>query len=215
MITLDARGKVCPMPVIEAKKALEGAPAGEIVAVIVDNEIAVQNLQKMAGHKGLHSEAKKAGDQEFTVEIKAAESGKQNADQTEESAESEQSHTEQPVVVENGKRKGMVIVLSSQYMGHGDEKLGKTLMKGFVYALTQQEVLPETVLLYNGGAYLSCIGSDSLEDLLFLESQGIEILTCGTCLNYYELSEKLGVGTVTNMYEIVEKQAGASLIIRP
>lgn len=214
MITLDARGKLCPLPVIEAKKALEAAPAGETVAVTVDNEIAVQNLQKMAAHKGLSSEFRKEGNQDFTVEIKVSGNENQNKeDQAESTVKSNQE--EQAVSLVEGRRKGMVVVLSSRCMGSGEEKLGKTLMKGFVYALTQQDVLPETVLLYNSGAYLSCKDSDSLEDLLFLESRGVEILTCGTCLNYYEISEMLGVGTATNMYEIVEKQTGASLIIRP
>ncbi|HIU74956.1 MAG TPA: sulfurtransferase-like selenium metabolism protein YedF [Candidatus Pelethocola excrementipullorum] len=212
-MTLDARGKVCPLPVIEAKKALEAAPAGEIVAVTVDNEIAVQNLQKMAAHKGLTSEARQEGDQEFTVEIKVSGSESQNKGQ--EGQTIAKSNQEDSVSLVEGRRTGMVVVLASRCMGSGEEKLGKTLMKGFVYALTQQDVLPETVLLYNSGAYLSCKDSDSLEDLLLLESRGVEILTCGTCLNYYELSEKLGVGTATNMYEIVEKQTGASLIIRP
>lgn len=108
-----------------------------------------------------------------------------------------------------------MVVLSSNQMGQGDETLGKLLMKGFVYALTEQDALPELVLLYNSGAFLSCEGSDSLEDLKLLESQGVEILTCGTCLNHYGLGEKLAVGAVTNMYEIVERMTGAKLLVRP
>ena len=88
-------------------------------------------------------------------------------------------------------------------------------MKGFVYALTQLDELPETVLIYNGGAKLSVEGSQSLEDLKTLEAQGVEVLTCGTCLNYYGLTDQLRVGSVTNMYEIVEKMAGARVVVRP
>lgn len=209
MIRLDERGKQCPIPVIETKKVLESASEGEVVAVTVDNEIAVQNLQKMADHKGLHSEFSKKGDREFTVSITASGAGAAKENLTDEET------VDSCVLVEDGRRKGMVVVLSSRYMGTGEEKLGETLMKGFVYALTQQEELPETVLLYNGGAFLSCQGSDSLDDLLYLESKGVEVLTCGTCLNFYELSEKLEVGSVTNMYEIVEKQTNALLIIHP
>lgn len=209
MIRLDERGKQCPIPVIDTKKVLESAPEGEVVAVTVDNEIAVQNLQKMADHKGLHAEFSKKGDREFTVSITASGVGAVKENLTDEET------VDSSVLVEDGRRKGMVVVLSSRYMGTGEEKLGETLMKGFVYALTQQDELPETVLLYNGGAFLSCQGSDSLEDLRYLESKGVEVLTCGTCLNFYELSEKLGVGSVTNMYEIVEKQTNASLIIHP
>ena len=88
-------------------------------------------------------------------------------------------------------------------------------MKGFIYGLTELEEIPETVLLYNGGAKLSVEGSDSLEDLRLLESQGAEILTCGTCLNHYGLTEKLAVGNVTNMYVICEKMMSASRLIKP
>ena len=81
--------------------------------------------------------------------------------------------------------------------------------------MTQLDVLPKAMLFYNGGATLTAEGSDSLEDLKLLESQGVEIMTCGTCLDYYGLKEKLAVGTVTNMYSIVETMAGASKVIKP
>ena len=100
-------------------------------------------------------------------------------------------------------------------MGQGDGELGAVLMKGFLFALGQLPELPRTVLFYNGGARLTVEGSDSLEDLRTLEAQGVEILTCGTCLSFYGLTEKLAVGGVTNMYSIVEKLAGASRVIRP
>ena len=204
---LDERGKQCPLPVIEAKKALEASAPGEKVEVVVDNEIAVQNLSKMADHKGLAVCSEKTGEREFLVTITAGEGNGEAA--------------EAPVAAEevtctpDGRSKGMVVVLSSNQMGQGDEALGKLLMKGFVFALTQQDMLPETILLYNSGAFLSCEGSDNLEDLKTLEAQGVEILTCGTCLNHYGLAEKRQVGGVTNMYEIVEKMTKASVVVRP
>ena len=100
-------------------------------------------------------------------------------------------------------------------MGEGDTELGKILMKGFLFALTQQEQLPKTLLFYNGGAAMTCEGSASLEDLQTLQSLGVKILTCGTCLNHYGLTQKLRVGEVTNMYAIAEKQLQADLMIRP
>ena len=100
-------------------------------------------------------------------------------------------------------------------MGEGNDELGKVLIKGFIYALTQLERLPKTVIFYNGGATVPVEGSASLEDLKNLEAQGVEIITCGTCLDYYNLKEKLAVGSVTNMYTIVEKMSNASCIIRP
>ena len=108
-----------------------------------------------------------------------------------------------------------IVVLSSDCMGEGDEVLGRALMKGFIYALTSQEGLPDTVIMYNGGARLPVEGSESLEDLKLLESQGVEILTCGTCLNHYGLTEKLSVGSVTNMYVICEKMLQAEKVVKP
>ena len=222
---LDERGKQCPLPVIEAKKALEKAEPGSVVEVVVDNEIAVQNLKKLALHKGLDSLSEKVSEREFLVKIWAgvkekAEQVRENAEQAKERAEqvrenAEQAEKESMKCALDCREKGLVLVLASDEMGQGDAVLGRLLMKGFVYAVTQQDKLPETVLLFNGGAKLSCQGSDSLEDLKELEAQGVEILTCGTCLNHYGIAEKLLVGNVTNMYEIVEKMTGAKKIVRP
>ncbi len=221
---LDERGKQCPLPVIEAKKALEQAAPGTMVEVVVDNEIAVQNLKKLADHKGLVSASEKISGCEFLVKITAA--GKTTGeDRTEPAAKAapsdrkysapEGADPEGLTCQADSRERGMVAVLASDQMGQGDEVLGKLLMKGFVYALTQQDKLPETVLLYNGGARLSCAGSDSLNDLKELEAQGVEILTCGTCLNHYGLSQQLSVGGVTNMYEIVERMTQARKLVRP
>ena len=222
---LDERGKQCPLPVIEAKKALEKAEPGSVVEVVVDNEIAVQNLKKLALHKGLDSLSEKVSEREFLVKIWAGVKEKaeqvreiwagvkEKAEQVRENAE--QAEKESIKCALDCREKGLVLVLASDEMGQGDAVLGRLLMKGFVYAVTQQDKLPETVLLFNGGAKLSCQGSDSLEDLKELEAQGVEILTCGTCLNHYGIAEKLLVGNVTNMYEIVEKMTGAKKIVRP
>lgn len=204
---LDERGKQCPLPVIEAKKALESSAPGEKVEVVVDNEIAVQNLTKMADNKGFAVCSEKTGEREFLVTITTGEGNGETAQAP--------AAAEEVTCTPDGRRKGMVVVLSSNQMGQGDEVLGKLLMKGFVFALTQQDMLPETILLYNSGAFLSCEGSDNLEDLKTLEAQGVEILTCGTCLNHYGIAEKRQVGGVTNMYEIVEKMTKASVVVRP
>lgn len=206
---LDERGKQCPKPVIDTKKALEACNPGETVEVLVDNEIAVQNLSKMAASKGLSAVSEKISNNEFSVKIPVGQGV------TPASGGADASGEEPVACQPDSRKKGMAVVLSSNLMGHGDPELGKALMKGFVYALTQQDALPETILLYNSGAYLSCEGSDNLEDLKSLESQGVEILTCGTCLNFYGLSEKLQVGSVTNMYEIVERMTAARLLVRP
>ena len=112
-------------------------------------------------------------------------------------------------------KKNTVVVIRSNQMGNGEEELGKALLKGFIYALSQQDTLPSTILFYNSGAYITCEESASIEDLKSLEAQGVEILTCGTCLNFYGLTDKLQVGDVTNMYVIAEKMTQADLIVQP
>ena len=100
-------------------------------------------------------------------------------------------------------------------MGEGNEVLGHKLLKAFIFAVTKQDKLPKTMLFYNMGAHMTCEGSEVLEDLKLLESEGVEIMTCGTCLDFYGIKEKLCVGTVTNMYDIAETMEKASKIIKP
>ena len=114
-----------------------------------------------------------------------------------------------------GCRGDFVVAIDTDIMGRGSDELGKPLMKGFIFALSQLETLPRTILFYNGGARLTTEGSVSVEDLKNMEAQGVEILTCGTCLNYYGLTDKLAVGGVTNMYVIVETLAKAAKVIKP
>lgn len=197
MERIDARNKACPLPVIETKKVLETMTAGS-VEVLVDNAIAVQNLCKMAEQKKLKAESRQEGENCYLVTITVT-----NDSQTKEACSPYEANAE------------TVVALTSATMGTGDDALGEILMKGFVYALTEQENLPKTILLYNGGAKLAVEGAKTLADLKLMESQGVEILTCGTCLNHYGLSDKLAVGSVTNMYSIVEILSKAGKVIRP
>lgn len=193
MITVNAMGENCPIPVIKTKKAIQALAGPETIEVLVDNEIAVQNVTKMAESEGGEVSFEQISDGEYKITVKM------------EGAPGE----------EKQEAGSMVIAVSSDRMGAGNDELGKVLIKGFIYAVTQLDVLPKAMLFYNGGATLTAEGSDSLEDLKLLESQGVEIMTCGTCLDYYGLKEKLAVGTVTNMYSIVETMAGASKVIKP
>ena len=169
----------------------------------VDNEIAVQNLTRMASGHHLTAQAEKVAEKEFVVTMEV----------TAPVGDAPQEEPELTCIPD--ARGSLVVAVDTDVMGRGSEELGKTLMKGFLFAVSQLSELPKTMLFYNGGARLTTEGSDSLEDLKKLEAQGVEILTCGTCLNYYGLTEKLAVGGVTNMYTIVEKLAGASKVIKP
>ena len=202
MITVNAMGDACPIPVVKTKKAMETLKAGDVVETYVDNEIAVENLTKMAKQTGCGVTSQKLDEGKYSVQITVSEAAREAGNMPKVNCG--------PTLVSN-----KVVVIRSSVMGEGDPELGKVLIKGFIYALSQQEELPKTILFYNGGAHLTCEGSASLDDLKELEQRGVRILTCGTCLNFYGLSEKLKVGEVTNMYEIAETMSKASLIVSP
>lgn len=201
MVTVNAMGDNCPIPVIKTKKAMQALTGPETIEVLVDNEIAVQNVTKMASSAGGAVSSEKLGDAQFKITIQMEGAAAQDA--------------AEDVVCAPDARDNTVVVVSSDRMGIGNDELGKVLMKGFIFAVTQLDMLPKTMLFYNGGATLTADGSDSLEDLKSLEAQGVEIMTCGTCLDFYGLKDKLAVGSVTNMYSIVETMAKAGKIIRP
>ena len=203
MITVNAIGDACPVPVVKTRKAMETIKGAEVVETLVDNEIAVENLKKMAGQMGYQVKDQKLEEGKYSVQIMVTEAEKIEKIQAD-------ICDCKPTAASD-----KVVVIRSNVMGEGDPELGKVLIKGFIYALSQQEELPKTILFYNGGAYLTCEGSASLDDLKELEHRGVKILTCGTCLNFYGLSEKLKVGEVTNMYEIAETMSKASLIVSP
>ena len=198
-IQVNAIGDACPIPVIKTKKAMQELKGNQVLEVLVDNETAVKNVTKFANSMGAEAVSEKLEEKKYRIEIKGSEIGDTD---TEETCKAE-------------IKGDTIVVVASDKMGEGNDELGKVLMKGFIFPVTQLDELPKTMLFYNGGATLTAEGSDSLEDLKGLEEQGVEILTCGTCLNYYGLTEKLKVGTVTNMYNIVEKMAQAGRIIRP
>jgi selenium metabolism protein YedF len=200
-VVVNAVGDQCPIPVVKTLKAMSALTEPSVIEVLVDAEVPVQNLTRLAAGKGLPCTAEKLEEGRFAVRMEVAD----------------------PVALQTGgeeavcypdQRENIVVAIASECMGHGDKELGATLMKGFVYALSQQEVLPRTVLLYNGGAKLSVEGAVTVEDLKSMEAQGVEILTCGTCLNFYGLQDRLAVGSVTNMYTIVERLMQADKVIK-
>ena len=193
-ITVDAMGDACPIPVIKTKKALDEAGENAEIEVLVDNETALKNVTKMAGSTGAEVTGEKIAEGQYRVLIRSGNAAGQaggNAD---------------------GET---IVVVSSDKMGEGADELGHILMKSFIFAVTQLETLPAKMVFYNGGAKLTVEGSPALEDLKSLEEQGVEIMTCGTCLDFYGLKDKLAVGSVTNMYSIVETLQGAMSVIRP
>jgi selenium metabolism protein YedF len=202
-VQVNALGDACPIPVVKTIKALASLGGAGSVETLVDNEVAVENLKRLAGEKGCEFGVSQAADKEWHVVLTAHDAVAVEVEE----AESAQCYVP--------AKKNIVVQVSSDVMGSGSDDLGLSLMKAFVYAVTQQHELPSTMLFYNGGAHLTCEGSACLEDLKALADQGVEILTCGTCLNHYGIADQLAVGEVTNMYVIVQKLEQASVVVRP
>ena len=203
MEIIDVMGKPCPIPVIEAKKALSKQGASEIL-VKVDNIVAVQNLEKMAvgmGYSFSYSEAAKD-----SYEVTIAGNGTSVPDNTNAAA----APQEIPKRAQTG---GLTVMITKNMMGSGAEELGKILIKGFIYSLSELPAPPECLVFLNSGAYLTSEESNTVADLQRLEEKGTTILTCGTCANYYNLQDKLAVGSITNMYGITEILANATSVI--
>jgi selenium metabolism protein YedF len=197
MTLLDMTGKPCPIPVINAKRALKTLAPGETISIIVDNEISKQNLEKMAEGLG-HMVISSIEDSNFKVTITVGTSKSKD---------------------DSSESQGLVVAIGQDRMGNGpfdDESsvaLGKMLIKYFIFSLTELDIPPEYLLFFNGGIFLTTEGSTVLDDLRILVEKGTVIGTCGACLNYYKKLDKLEIGAVTNMYAIVNAMSFAKRVI--
>ena len=191
--SIDARGLPCPQPVILARKAL--AEGGfDTLEISVDDAAARENLLKFGAYAKCVVE-ELPGEGAITL-ILLTPSG--NVPKSREVAPA-------PLVAANpvaGPVRPQVLLLSSDGIGSGDPDLARLLMRGFVYTLTEADQVPQRLLLMNSGVRLAVAGSESLANLKKLEARGVEVLACGTCLEFFKLTNDLAVGGITNMYEI-------------
>lgn len=183
---IDARGLECPKPVILTKKEIDGMKEG-IITTIVDNEVAKENVSKLAESLGCKFQVNQSEDQEYYIHIYK---GDTSLDDTK---------------TNRADLKDFVLAFSSDKMGDSNKELGKILIKSFIYTVSETSPYPKTLVFFNEGVRLTCEGSPVLDDLIKLANQGVEIISCGTCLDYLKLKESLKVGTISNMYTIYEK----------
>ena len=223
MITVNAMGDICPIPVVKTKKAMDALTGPEQIEVLVDNETAVRNVMKLAKSSGARAEQEQLAQREYRVLITVGENaGKHSAPAASDGKTAADGKAASKGTAAGSQGApgcasciGTVAAIGSDRMGEGSDELGHILMKSFLFAVTQLDTLPDKMLFYNGGAKLTVEGSECLADLKALEELGVEIMTCGTCLDFYGLKDKLAVGSVTNMYSIVETLQGAMSVIRP
>lgn len=192
-IEVDARGLGCPKPVINTKKELDKIEQG-IVVTTVDNHIAKENILKLAGSLNCETKILKEEKDLITIQIKKGEN----------------------VIIEESKfelLEDKCIFISSDKMGQGSDELGEVLIKGYIYTLTEAKPYPKYIVFVNSGVKLSAKNPSTIENLKILQEAGVEILSCGTCLDYYNLKESLQVGSITNMYTIVDIMKNSSQTI--
>ncbi len=179
--TVDARGLACPEPVILTRRALDSQDVSEVLA-IVDSQAALENISRMVRTMNLGSMVEEQ-DGLFYINITKSEA----------------------VPQKQSLKGGAVVLVKSNVLGQGDDQLGSILMKGFMYTLTQMEGELGTLIFLNGGVLLTTAGSEMLEHIKNLEKNGVEVVSCGTCLDFYGLTDKLEVGSIGNMYTITEE----------
>jgi len=193
-IEVDARGLACPQPVIATKKALDELPDG-VITTIVDNTIAKENVLKFAVANNCGASVEEKNGQYYIKITKSAASN----------GSAERSET--------APAGQAVYLITKNTLGHGNEELGGVLMKSFLHTLLEIKPLPRALLFINSGVYLTTDNSPVLDHLKSLAGQGVQILSCGTCLDYFSLKNHLAVGEITNMYTILAELNGAATAI--
>ena len=189
--TINALGWQCPKPIIATKKALDNMAEGEVLT-IVDNKIALDNLVDFANSLGYQVSYEEEGGIYNVTTVKDKDAEEQAVKQEE----------------------NLVIVVTSDQFGVGSEEFGRALMKTYLYSLPEADKKPNTLIFINSGVFLNCVETGEADTIQALEALGVEILTCGACLNFYGLTEQLAVGSISNMYNIVAKMNNATNTIK-
>ena len=192
---IDAKGKACPIPVVLAKKQIDAGQAD--FTVEVDNSAAVENLQRLADSQGYRTTVSSAGGA-FSVTFAKAPGA---------------AASEKEAPAPSSRTGNWVAFVPRETVGDGDPELGRSLMKMFFYTLSQSDDLPAAVLFMNGGVKLPTQDEQVIEHLRTLANRGVELLVCGTCLNFYGIADQLKLGVASNMYDIVERMQRADKVL--
>jgi selenium metabolism protein YedF len=197
---VDCRGLACPQPVLNTRKALEEITAGQVI-VTVDNAVARENVTMFARNAGYPVQvAEKEGN--FVITITKGEV-------TEEVPDS----PAKPVAQNTGETRPLIYFFASNLMGQGAPELGMTLMKSLCTTLAETDPPPDKLIFLNTGVFLTCTNSPVLQHLKKMAEKGTDIISCGTCLEYYRIKDSLQVGRISNMYEINEALRGPGKVI--
>jgi selenium metabolism protein YedF len=205
IIIVDARGLSCPQPVLETKKVLENGDSEDIL-VLVDNPTSKENVSRFARNQGCEVSVQEKGGKEFAISVKRGPASVVPQQQEELLA---------CAVAETATQQKHVVYIGNAHMGSGDNALGEKLIRGFLQTLIDCNPLPWRMIFINSGVKLTTVDDAAVEAVSMLEQKGVEVLSCGTCLQHFGLEEQLKVGKATNMFEVIESLNAATKVISP
>ena len=198
MKIVDTRNQACPIPIILVRKELENTDLNGIFQILCNNETSYKNLIQFLKDQHTQVQIERKND-EYVLTITKLNSIK---------------HSEIEDYCER-KSSGLTVVIKSHCMGDGEEEIGKLLMKAYISTLPELDNIPDNIVLYNSGVFAVCKDSSTEEFFQQLERKGTKIYICGTCINYYQLKEKIQMGTVSNMMEISSILAASPRVLYP
>ncbi len=184
---IDCRGLNCPIPVVNTKKYFDALESG-IGVTVVDNEVAKNNVVKFAQGNGFNYEIEEREGNIYYITI----------------TKGEVTVEELNLKSSKAKEETFTIVIGSDKLGNGDDELGTALIKSYLFALSEAEVIPTNLVFLNAGVKLVVEGALTLDSLKRLVERGVNVQSCGLCLDFYGLKENLAVGEISNMYAIIE-----------
>jgi len=202
MRTVDAKGELCPKPLIMTKKALGEMGDNETLEVLIDNETSMKNVTRFLTDNGFTPSVRSEGNV-FHVRV----------NKTGEMPES--APVEEYCEINLPQKSNYVVAFQRDRLGDGAEELGKILIKAFINTLPEATNQPKSLVFLNAGIFLALKNSPVIDSLTKLERSGVKIFVCGTCLDYYGEKPNIGVGIVSNMYDILEQLSSAGSVVYP
>ena len=204
MKIVDTRGKKCPIPIIETKKALKETSSGEKFRVLTDSKTSFSNISRFLTDNMIRFSVKE--DKGVWTFVVINESGNVALSPAENYCE--------PDLTEAIKG-DYAIAVTSEFMGSGDDDLGRKLIKSFFVAVSCLDHLPSVMVFYNSGVKLVVKGSEVLDLIKEIEKSGVEVILCGTCVDHYKLGDSIDAGKIGDMYYIMGKLTSAGNVVRP
>jgi selenium metabolism protein YedF len=197
MKIVDARGQLCPKPLIMLKKAIDELAISDEATIIIDNNTSKDNVVRyLEDNKIFFNHKSESGIHSIVF------------------SKHETEALSDPAQYCKVDQKNITVVISSNVMGRGDDKLGAILIQSFINSLTEFPLV-KTLVFYNLGVLLTTDDSVVIKTLRSLNEKGIKILVCGTCADFFGIKEKISCGQISNMYTILEHLTNADKVITP